>query len=83
VVGRNFNQVGVGVSAVNGGHCASSADLCSRTVCDLNAAFFQVFNLIICKSGLFNSRYSPKLADFVPSLCYVRKGASQEHCKQD
>jgi len=31
--------------------------------------------LLIGKSGLFHSRYSPKLADFVPSLWYGRKGA--------
>jgi len=30
--------------------------------------------LLIGKSGLFHSRYSPKLADFVPSLWYGRKG---------
>jgi hypothetical protein len=33
--------------------------------------------LLIGKSGLFHSRYSPKLADFVPSLWYGRKGACQ------
>ena len=27
-------------------------------------------DLLIGKFGLFHSRYSPKLADFVPSLCY-------------
>jgi hypothetical protein len=28
---------------------------------------------------LFHSRYSPKLADFVPSLWYGREGAGQGH----
>jgi hypothetical protein len=31
--------------------------------------------LLIGKSGLFHSRYSPKLADFVPSPWYGREGA--------
>jgi hypothetical protein len=31
--------------------------------------------LLIGKSGLFHSRYYLKLADFVPSLWYGRKGA--------
>ena len=30
--------------------------------------FEEVDDLLIGKSGLFHSRYSPKLADFVPSL---------------
>jgi hypothetical protein len=30
--------------------------------------------LLIGKSGLFHSRYSPKLADFVPSLWCGREG---------
>jgi hypothetical protein len=34
--------------------------------------------LLIGKSGLFHSRYSPKLADFVPSLWYGREGAGHE-----
>jgi hypothetical protein len=33
--------------------------------------------LLIVKSGLFHSRYSPKLADFDPSLWYGREGAGQ------
>jgi hypothetical protein len=33
--------------------------------------------LLIGKSGFFHSRYSPKLADFVPSLWYGREGAGQ------
>jgi len=33
--------------------------------------------LLIGKSGLFHSRYSPKLADFVPSLWYGWWGAGQ------
>jgi hypothetical protein len=43
--------------------------------------------LLIGKSGLFHSRYSPKLADFVPSLWYGREGAghistdSQRWCR--
>ena len=37
--------------------------------------FEETNNLLIGKSGLFHSRYSPKLADFVPSLWYGRKRA--------
>jgi hypothetical protein len=33
--------------------------------------------LLIGKSGLFHSRYSPKLADFVPSLWCGREGEGQ------
>jgi hypothetical protein len=32
--------------------------------------FEEADDLLIGKSGLFHSRYSPKLADFVPSLWY-------------
>jgi hypothetical protein len=34
--------------------------------------------LLIGKSGLFHSRYSPKLADFVPSPWYGREGAGHQ-----
>jgi hypothetical protein len=37
--------------------------------------FEEANDLLIGKSGLFYSRYSPKLADFAPSLWYDRKGA--------
>jgi len=37
--------------------------------------FDEANDLLIDKSGLFHSRYSPKLADFVPSLWYGRQGA--------
>ena len=37
--------------------------------------FEEADDLLIGKSGLFHSRYSPKLADFVPSLWYGREGA--------
>jgi hypothetical protein len=37
--------------------------------------FEETDDLLIGKSGLFHSRYSPKLADFVPSLWYGREGA--------
>jgi hypothetical protein len=37
--------------------------------------FEEANDLLIGKSGFFHSRYSPKLADFVPSLWYGRKGA--------
>jgi hypothetical protein len=37
--------------------------------------------LLIGKSGLFHSRYSPKLADFIPSLWYGREGAGQANDK--
>jgi hypothetical protein len=37
--------------------------------------FEEANDLRIGKSGLFHSRYSPKLADFVPSLWYGRQGA--------
>jgi hypothetical protein len=37
--------------------------------------FEETDDLLIGKSGLFQSRYSPKLADFVPSLWYSREGA--------
>jgi nucleoside-diphosphate-sugar epimerase len=44
----------------------------------LAASLFEEANdLLIGKSGLFHSRYSPKLADFVPSLWYGRQGAGQ------
>jgi len=36
-------------------------------------------DLLIGKSGLFHTRYSPKLADFVPSLWYGREGAGQRN----
>ena len=39
--------------------------------------FEEANDLLIGKSGLFHSRYSPKLADFVPSLWYDREGGSQ------
>lgn len=39
--------------------------------------FEETDDLLIGKSGLFHSRYSPKLADFVPSLWYGREGAGQ------
>jgi hypothetical protein len=38
--------------------------------------------LLIGKSGLFHRRYSPKLADFVPSLWYGREGAGQAGCSK-
>jgi hypothetical protein len=41
--------------------------------------FEEANDLLIGKSGLFHSRYSPKLADFVPSLWYGREGAG--HCR--
>jgi hypothetical protein len=37
--------------------------------------FEEANDWLIGKSGLFHSRYSPKLADFVPSLWYGREGA--------
>jgi len=37
--------------------------------------FEETNDLLIDKSGLFHSRYSPKLADFVPSFWYGREGA--------
>jgi len=40
--------------------------------------FEEADDLLIGKSGLFHSRYSPKLADFVPSLWYGREGAGQK-----
>jgi hypothetical protein len=39
--------------------------------------FEEANDLHIGKSGLFHSRYSPKLANFVPSLWYGREGAGQ------
>jgi hypothetical protein len=39
--------------------------------------FEEANDLFIGKSGLFHSRYSPKLADFIPSLWYGREGAGQ------
>ena len=39
--------------------------------------FEEANDLLIGKSGLFHSRYSLKLADFVPSLWYGREGAGQ------
>jgi hypothetical protein len=39
--------------------------------------FEEADDVFISKSGLFHSRYSPKLADFVPSLWYDREGAGQ------
>ena len=36
--------------------------------------FEEADDLLIGKSGLFHSRYSPKLAVFVPSLWYGRQG---------
>jgi hypothetical protein len=44
--------------------------------------FEEANDLLIGKSGLFHSRYSPKLADFVPSLWYGRKGAGQMQVTQ-
>ena len=41
--------------------------------------FEEANDLHIGKSGLFHSRYSPKLADFVPSLWYGRQGAGQTY----
>jgi hypothetical protein len=43
--------------------------------------FEEANDLLIGKSGLFHSRYSPKLADFVPSLWYGREGAGQFKCE--
>jgi len=44
------------------------------------ASLFEETNdLLIGKFGLFDKRYSPKLADFVPSLWYSREGAGQKH----
>ncbi len=37
--------------------------------------FEEADDLLIGKSGLFHSRYFPKLADFVPSLRYGREEA--------
>jgi hypothetical protein len=42
--------------------------------------FEKTNDLLIGTSGLFHSRYSPKLADFVPSLWYGREGAGQSLC---
>jgi hypothetical protein len=39
--------------------------------------FEKTNDLLIGKSGLFHSRYSPKLADFIPSIWYGRAGAGQ------
>jgi hypothetical protein len=39
--------------------------------------FEEANDLLIGKSRLYYSRYSPKLADFVPSLWYGREGAGQ------
>jgi hypothetical protein len=39
--------------------------------------FEKADDLLIGKSGLFHSRYSPNLADFVPSLWYGWQGAGQ------
>ena len=39
--------------------------------------FEEANDLLIGKSGFFHSRYSQKLADFVPSLWYGREGAGQ------
>lgn len=41
--------------------------------------FEEANDLLIGKSGLFHSRYSPKLADFVPSLWYGREGAGHNY----
>jgi len=41
--------------------------------------FEEANDLLIGKSGLFHSRYSPKLADFVPSLWYGRQGAGHKY----
>jgi hypothetical protein len=35
-------------------------------------------DLLISKSGLFDSRYSPKLVDFVPSLWYGRERSGEK-----
>jgi len=43
--------------------------------------FEEADDLLIGKSGLFHSRYSPKLADFVPSLWYGRQGAGHSYEK--
>jgi hypothetical protein len=42
---------------------------------DRVSLFEEANDLLIGKSGLFHSRNSPKLADFVPSLWYGRQGA--------
>ncbi len=52
----------------------------SKELLELVVLGFQLSKLgsvgrLIGKSGLFHSRYSPKLADFVPSLWYGREGA--------
>jgi hypothetical protein len=47
----------------------SSLDVHARV-----SLFEEADDLLIGTSGLFHSRYSPKLADFVPSLCYGREG---------
>jgi hypothetical protein len=39
--------------------------------------FEEANDLLFGKSGLFHSRYSSKLADFVPSLWFGREGAGQ------
>jgi len=44
--------------------------------------FEEADDLLIGKSGLFHSRYSPKLADFVPSLWYGRQGAGQNNFRE-
>jgi hypothetical protein len=44
--------------------------------------FEEADDLLIGKSGLFLGRYSPKLADFVPSLWYDREGAGQSKSAQ-
>jgi hypothetical protein len=47
--------------------------------------FEEADDLLIGKSGLFHIRYSPKLADFVPSLWYGREGAGHRpmHFKKE
>ena len=45
--------------------------------------FEEADDLLIGKSGLFQSRYSPKLADFVPSLWYGREGAGHWETPKD
>ena len=39
--------------------------------------FEEADDLRVGKFGLFHRRYSPKLADFVVSLCYGRQGAGR------
>jgi hypothetical protein len=51
----------------------NSGPLSLRTATSVSL-FEDADDLLISKSELFHSRYSPKLADFVPSLWYSREG---------